>query len=251
MRTIAVANQKGGIGKTTTSLMLADGLKHCGYNVLFIDLDPQCNSTSSYKAKIEDEYTLYDLMNDKCAVNDAIQHTEMGDIIAGDPHLAEDESKFQSRMGGFNIIKNALKSVQNKYDFCVIDTPPSLNIFMYNALCAASEIVIPLRAEKYAIDGLGKLIQTVNDVLNNANPTLRIDGVLMTAFDARTSLDNEIWNTLPAIGEKYGFDVFTTPIRICQDIKKAQANGVSLFDTNPSCNGAVDYANVVKEILNK
>lgn len=251
MKTIAIANQKGGIGKTTTGFMLATGLMHCGYNLLYVDMDPQCNSTSSYNAVIDGENTLYDLMNGKCSTEEAIQTTDIGDIIAGDPHLVEDESKFQSKMGGFNIVRNALKSVQDKYDYCIIDTPPGLGIFMYNALCAAEGVVIPMKAEKYAVDGLNLMIGTINDVVQNANENLEIYGVLLTAYDIRNSLDQQIWNSLPKVGEEYGFNVFKTPIRICQDIKNCQAEGKNLFVTNPRSNGAVDYATFIKEILDK
>ena len=111
---IAVANQKGGVGKTTTAINIADALTRCGYSVLLVDMDPQCNSTSSYQAEIDGVYTIYDLMNEKCSTEDTIQGTDMGDIIAGDPHLPEDESKFLSKIGGFNILKNAL-SERYKY----------------------------------------------------------------------------------------------------------------------------------------
>lgn len=248
---IAVANQKGGVGKTTTALNIADALKHCGYRVLFIDMDPQCNSTSSYGAQIDDTNTIYNLMNDNCTVENAIQHMPMGDIIAGDPHLPEDESKFLTKIGGFNILAKALKSVENDYDYALIDTPPNLGIFMVNALVAATGVIIPIKAEKYAIDGLGKLIGTVNDVIENGNNKLQVYGVLMTAYDVRNSLDKEIWRVLPETGENYGFPVFKTPVRICQVVKEAQAENVSLFDKNPTCNAAVDYANVVKELLGR
>ena len=249
MKVIAVANQKGGVGKTTTALMLADGLSHCGYNVLFVDLDPQCNSTSTYKAQIEGEYTLYDLMNEKCTTEEAIQSTEMGDILAGDPHLSEEESKFQHKIGGFNIIKKALAKVADKYDYCIMDTPPSLGIYMYNALCAADGVIIPLKADVYSIDGLNLLITTINDVVENTNPNLKIYGALMTAYDVRNGLDCQIWDTLPEVGNNCGFNVIKTPVRICQEIKKAQATKKSLFDNYGSCNGAIDYADVIKELL--
>lgn len=249
MKVIAIANQKGGVGKTTTSDMLATGLKYCGYNVLVVDLDPQCNTTSSYGAVIDGENTLYDLMNGKCSTKDAIQTTEIGDIIAGDPHLVEDAYKFQSKIGGFNIVKNALKEVQDDYDFCIIDTPPGLGIFMYNALCAADGVVIPIKAEKYAVDGLNLMIGTINDVVQSVNPKLKIYGVLLVAYDTRTNLDNQVWATLPEIGKESGFNVFKNPIRICQEIKNSQAYRQDLFVKNPTCNGTVDYVALIKEIL--
>ncbi len=246
---IAIANQKGGVGKTTTAINIADALVRCGYRVLFVDMDPQCNSTSSYQAQIEDTYTIYDLMNEKCTTKDAIQNAQLGDIIAGDPHLPEDESKFLSKIGGFEILRNALEEVNDDYDYVVMDTPPNLGIFMVNALVAATGVIMPLRAEKYAIDGLARLMETIKDVQKHGNPDLEIYGVLMTAYDVRNLLDKEIWQILPETGINYGFPVFKTPVRICQAVKEAQAENASLYDVSPNCNAAIDYANIVKELL--
>lgn len=248
---IAIANQKGGVGKTTTALNIADALIHCNYKVLFLDLDPQCNSTSSYNAKIEKTTTIYDVINGECLPSDAIQHTDFGDIIAGDRLLTECEGKLLTNIGGHNVIKKALHQIEETcdYDFVIMDTPPNLGIYMLNALTAANGCIIPLKAEKYAVDGLKLLIETINDVIENTNAKLRIYGVLLTAYDKRTSLDKAIWKTLPNVGKVYGFNVFKTPVRICQTIKDAQAEGISLFKKDSSSNGSLDYAHIVKELL--
>ncbi len=248
---IAVANQKGGVGKTTTALCIAEVLKREDNRVLLIDLDPQCNSTSTYGAEIEGENTIYDLMNAACATEEAIQHTHSGDIIAGDPLLSEDENKFLTKLGGYNIVNKAISQVEDKYDYVIMDTPPNLGIYMLNALTAASGVVIPMKAEKYAIDGLAKVISTIQDVIENANPKLQIYGVALTAYDTRTSLDRDIWAILPEQGESLGFPVFQTPIRICQAVKDAQAAGVPLFESAPYCNAALDYEKLVEEIIKK
>lgn len=246
---IAVANQKGGVGKTTTALNIADAMMHCDYRVLFVDLDPQCNSTSSYNAQIEYTETIYDLMQGKCSTKEAIQHTEIGDIIAGDGSLSEIESALDSKMGRYRLLKKALEEVKDDYDFCIIDTPPNLGLYMLNALVAADGCIIPIKAEKYAIDGLGLLINTVNDVIENENPRLKIYGVMLNEYDKRTTLGRETWNVLPEVGKEKGFRVFQTPVRTCQTIKDAQAEGVSLFERDPSCNAALDYVEVLKELL--
>ena len=121
MKTIAIANQKGGVSKTTTALSLADGLRHCGYKVLFVDIDPQCNSTGTYGAQIKGETTLYDLMGGSCTTNEAIQKTEFGDIIAGDPLLSELESKLQTKIGGYYILKKAFKTENSYSQFQTFD----------------------------------------------------------------------------------------------------------------------------------
>ena len=249
MQTIAIANQKGGVGKTTTALCLADTLKHIGYNVLYIDVDPQGNSTSHYQAVTENEYTIYDIFNKECTAQQAIQHTDIGDIIPGDGLISEIETKVITSLGGHNILKNSLNKISDEYDFCIIDTPPNLGVYMLNALIAADTVIIPVKAEKYAIDGLQKLLDTINDVLAEANPSLSIAGVLLTAYDRRNELDRKLWNTLPEVGESIGMRVFKTPVRICQDIKKSQDRMVSLIDEYPNTNGAVDYIKVTKELL--
>ena len=246
---IAIANQKGGVGKSTTAINIADALKRCGYDVLFVDLDPQCNSTNSFHAQIEGANTLYDVMNGEVSIEDAIQHTDIGDVLAGDPLLSGEESKFMSKPGAYSIIKRNIKKVQDKYDFVIYDTPPNLGIYMLNALVAADGVIIPIKAEKYAIDGLSQLIKSINEVVETENEDLKIYGVLMTAYDKRNALDKDMWAQLPKVGEQVGFKVFKTPVRICQTIKVAQAEDVSLYDKDSSCTGALDYVDVIKELL--
>ena len=249
MRTIAIANQKGGIGKTTTAINIADCLTHMGKKVLFLDLDPQCNSTGTYGAKIEGEATICDVFAGEVEPKDAIQHTAMGDIIAGDPLMANDEARYQSTMGGYNKAKNIVKKLDKYYDFCIVDTPPNLGIYMINALNAANSIIIPIQADKYAIEGLSNVIKTIDDVKENANEKLKIEGVLLTKYDARTSLDRETKEQLPGICKSIGLPLFDIVIRTDQTIKDAQAAKVSLFDAAPKCKGAVDYEALVKKLL--
>ena len=249
MKVFTIANQKGGVGKTTTALNIADALRHSGYEVLFVDVDPQTNSTSSYKAEIEGVNTVYDLFEKNCTADEAIQHTEFGDIIAGDPEITTIETKLQSKPGGFNTLKKALQKMKAEYDYVIIDTPPNLGMYMLNALIAADKVIVPIKAEKYAIDGLSKLIETINDVKDEANPDLTVAGILLTTYDRRNELDRKLWDVLPEVGEQIGMPVFECPIRISQDVKKAQDQVVSLFDTFPNSNAAYDYARVTKEIL--
>lgn len=250
-RKIAISNQKGGVGKTTTAINIADALKHSGYDVLFIDLDPQCNSTGTYKAKSKDEYTIYDVMAKNCDIKTAIQKTSFGDIVPGDIILSTKEMQFATQEGGYNLVKEALTQVEDEYDFVIMDTPPNLGIYMLNALTAADGCIIPIKAEIYAVEGLSIFIDTVNEVVANANSKLKVYGVLLTSYDRRLSLDNRIWNVLPKVGEDKNFPVFRKAIRICQDIRIAQERKESLFDIAPYSNAAKDYALIVKEILEK
>lgn len=246
---IAIANQKGGIGKTTTALNFTDALNHSGYKTLLIDVDPQANSTGSYKASIEGENTLYDVLEKKCEPAEAIQHTEFGDIIPGDPCLSEIENKLLTSIGGYNSLNKIISKVEDDYDFIIIDTPPNLGIYMISALTAATGIIIPMKAEKYAIDGLKRLIVTINDVMENSNPELNIYGLLLTAYDVRNKLDVDTWAQLPQVAENIGMNVFSRPIRICQAVKNAQSNMRSLFEDAPTSSAAIDYAAIVKELL--
>ena len=251
MRTIAIANQKGGIGKTTTAINIADCLKHKGKKVVFLDLDPQCNSTGTYKATIDGVSTICDVFAGDVKAKDAIQTTEMGDIIAGDPLMANDESRYQSTMGGFNRAKSICKEIAEDYDFCIIDTPPNLGIYMINALNAADGVIIPIQADNYAIEGLTGVIKTIKDVKDNANEGLKIEGVLLTKYDARMNLDKETKAQLPEICKSIGLPLFDIAIRTDQTIKDVQAAKVSLYDVAPKSKGALDYEALVDTLLSQ
>lgn len=258
---IAVANQKGGVGKSTTAINIADVLRLDGNKVLFLDLDPQRNSTTTYGAKIDGENTIVDVLKKDCTAAEAIQHLPLGDIIAGDPLLAQEKTYFDSKFAKELLLKKALKDVEGDYDYVVMDTPPDLGVYMVNALAAADGCVIPMKADKYSADGLAGFIGTINDITDALNDKLRIYGVLLCMYDVRNKLDRDIKEILPAIGKESGFHVFSSPVRISQDIKNVQAfpdeineNGDvevtnrSLIENFPNSNGALDYIKLVDEM---
>jgi chromosome partitioning protein len=255
---ISITNQKGGVGKTTTTINLADALKHFKYNVLVVDLDPQCNSTDTYGAKTEDEYTIYDVLDNKCKTEESIQHTPLGDVIPGDKLLADNLDHFTSKMSRELLLKRKLSEVDDDYDFIIIDTPPTLGLYMVNALAASDGCVIPIQAERYSISGLNELFETVKKIKDaGVNEDLEVYGTLITKFDTRNSLDKDLRNGLPEIASQYGFRNFESYIRISQDIKKVQ-NMVfkegeevnrSLFSNYASSNAAADYVAFTKELL--
>ena len=246
---IAIANQKGGVAKTTTALCLADALIHCEYNVLLVDLDPQCNATSVYKAKTKDQFTTVDLLKTESSARECIQTTEMGDIIAGDPCLADITHELDSKINRYTLLKEKLVKIDGDYDFIIFDTPPGEGIYMLNALFAANGVIIPLTGEQFAVDGLAKIMDTIQNVKDHGHPNISIYGVLMTHYDGRKKLDRMTWRALPKKGQEIGFPVFKTPIRICQEIKNAQAAHESLFEYNPDCSASQDYLKTVKSML--
>lgn len=260
---IAISNQKGGVGKTTTAINLTDALIHFNYKVLIVDLDAQCNTTKTFGAKYEDEYSIVDVLDDSCSTSEAIQHMPMGDIIPGDRILSSQVDHFNSMMRREDLLKVKLQEVADDYDFIIMDTPPTLGIYMINALTAADGCVIPLQAEQYSIDGLGELLTTIQSIKKQLNPNLEIYGTLITRFDSRNGLDEDLKDGLPVLAEQYGFRNFDSIIRVSQDVKKAQSlkprldeNGNpteivnrSLFENYSNSNAARDYVNFTKELL--
>ena len=183
-----VANQKGGIGKTTTATNLA-GILSKQAKTLLIDADPQGNSTSTYQAKVEDMATLYDVMvdSDKLPIDEAIQHMPNGDIVASDPLLAKAEKMLDGDVEGFYRLKDALDMLDG-YEYIVIDTAPSLNVILYNCLIAADQVIIPVTADAYAMQGIRQLYDTIRAVKRRQNPALQIAGLLMVKLLLHTNL---------------------------------------------------------------
>ena len=162
-KVIAVTNQKGGVGKTTTAMALATGLTREGYKVAMGDMDPQCNTTDTYRAIIHNQATLYDVLVAGDDIVEAIQHTDIGDIIAGDPLLADAEQKL-SQQGREYRLKEALEPIMDQYDFIILDTPPNLGILLTNALTAADSCIIPITTERYSFQGLEELSNSIKRV---------------------------------------------------------------------------------------
>lgn len=248
---IVVANQKGGVAKTTTSVNIADALMYMNYRVLLIDLDPQCNSTSVFSEgdMDPDDPTVLDVILEEKKISDCIKHTDFGDIVCGNRDLANWDGQLITAPGGTKRIKKALKDIEDDYDFIIMDTPPNVGAFMRNALFAADGIVTPLQAKRFALDGLSDFLDTVDNLKEDGNESLQILGVLLTVYDKRNKQDREVKEALPELGKSLNINIFKTPIRICQDIENALAESKSLFRTRPNSNGANDYADFVLEIL--
>lgn len=247
--TYVIANQKGGIGKTTTATTLAGVLGKKG-KTLLIDADPQGNSTSTYQAVIEDQATLYDVMVDSDAlpIEDAIQHMENGDIVASDPLLAKAGKLLDGNVEGLYRLQDAL-DVLDGYDYIVIDTAPSLDVVLYNCLIAADQVIIPVTADAYAMQGLSKLNDTIKAVQKRQNPKLQIAGLLLVKYGGRSKLEKNVREEITDVANQIGTKLFSTAIRECVKTKEAQMNKKLLIDYAPNCTTMQDYRAFVEELL--
>ncbi len=248
---ICVANQKGGIGKTTTATAIASILNSQGHKTLLIDADPQCNSTDTYRAATKDTATLYDVildLDDPLPINEAIQTTEVGDIIASDPLLKEADTKFPSDGDEYFRLQEALDKLEG-YEYVVIDTAPADNKLLKNCLVAANKVVIPITADRYALQGLSDLNKTINTQKKRNNPNLEISGLLLVKFKGRQTLAQEVKTALENISKQMKTKVFSQTIRESVVVQKAQANRTTLISYDKSSNIAKDYIEFVDELI--
>lgn len=249
MKVIVIANQKGGIGKTTTAVAIASVLSSRGYKTLLIDADQQGNSTDTYRAEIEGVATLYDvLMGDHIPLNDAIQHTECGDIVASDPLLREGDAKLSTDAEGEYRMVNAIENLKG-YDYVIIDTAPAVNMILRNCLIAANEVVIPVTADRYGLQGLAQLTGTIKAIQKRQNKELEIAGLLLVKFNSRTNLSKEVKESLIYIAESMGTKPFETTIRESTKAKEAQALRTTLVKYAPNSTTAEDYSAFVDELI--
>jgi chromosome partitioning protein len=247
---LTIANQKGGIGKTTTATALASGLIGRGKQALLIDTDPQCSASDTYQAKISGNATLYDLLIDNEKAVNIIQHTPHGDIIACDPLLA-DASKKLTGLGDEKILRKALVEILPNYDYIIIDTPPGAGILLHNALTVADGLIIPITADRYGLQGLSQLCNTIRAIQENTNPDLTVSGLLLVKHNERTNLSKVISENLPTIATEMNTIIFNTYIRESIVTKEAQTNRTTLLNHAPNSTTATDYAEFIDELLER
>ncbi len=250
-RIIAIANQKGGVGKTTTSINLSAALGAKGKKVLVIDTDPQGNTTSGYGIdKNELDYSVYDLMLGECSVHDCIIKNviENVSIIPSNVDLSAVEIELIGKEQKEYILKKEIDYVKDMYDFIIIDCPPSLSMLTINSMTTANSILVPIQCEYYALEGLSDLLHTVNLVQERLNPELAMEGVVFTMFDARTNLSNQVVENVKSY---LGQNVYKTVIPRNVRLAEAPSYGQPINVYDPKSAGAEAYAMLADEVIKR
>ncbi len=246
---IAVTNQKGGVGKTTTAVNTAAGIAKLGKKVLLVDTDPQGNATSGVGVdKRQVEYSSYSVMIDNIKAKDAIMHTKFDnlDILPASMELAAAEIELVEEEKRESKLKNALALVKPEYDFIFIDCPPSLGLVTTNAFCAADTLLVPIQPEYYALEGLSQLIGTVRKVKRRYNQYLDIEGVLLTMYDGRLNLTQQV---VEEVKKFFPRKVFSAVIPRGVRLSEAPSFGMPIMYFDKSCKGAISYMELSEEII--
>ena len=250
-RVISVANQKGGVGKTTTTVNLGACLADAGKRVLLIDMDAQGNATSGIGIKKSDVTNdIYDVLVNEVPIKEVIQQTarERLEIAPATIQLSGAEIELTSMMARESRLKLALKDVIDEYDFILIDCPPSLGHLTINSFSASDSILIPVQCEYYALEGLSQLLNTIRLVQKHFNPDLRIEGALLTMYDARTNLGSEV---VEEVRKYFRERVYDTIIPRNVRLSEAPSHGKSIIDYDPKSKGAENYHALAKEVMNR
>lgn len=248
---IALANQKGGVGKTTTAINLAASLAVLEYKILVVDADPQANATSGYGFDLREiEASIYECIVDGIDPKDALLKTEIEglDILPSHIDLVGAEIEMLNRPNRENVLKDVLNQIRDQYDFILIDCSPSLGLITVNSLTAADSVIIPVQCEYFALEGLGKLLNTIKIIQSRLNTALEIEGFLLTMYDSRLRLSNQV---VEEVQRHFQDMVFETLISRNIKLSEAPSYGKAVVEYDASSKGAVSYLNLARELLQK
>ena len=245
---ISVANQKGGVGKTTTTISLSTLLAKKGKKVLLIDADPQGNATSGVGAEKDVEFSTYDILVGDTELNEAVEETIIKKLLVcpSNINLAGAEVELVSMMSREQRLKEKLENVKNQFDYIFIDCPPSLGLITLNAFTASDSVLIPVQCEYYALEGLGQLMNTINLVKKHLNKNIEIEGALLTMYDARTNLANQV---VKEVKKYFNDKVYKTIIPRNVRLSEAPSYGMPISEYDAKSKGAKMYEKFAKEFL--
>lgn len=248
---IAITNQKGGVGKTTTAINLSATLSEAKQKVLLIDFDPQGNATSGFGVGNEDvEHTIYGVLNGSCSIDETILVDLLPglDLIPADMDLAAADVEFVDKDNKNYLLREAIKSVRENYDYIFIDCPPSLGTITVNALTAADSVLIPIQCEYYALEGLGQVMNTIKIVQNGLNPDLKIEGIVFTMYDGRNRLSQQV---VESVKENFTDNIFETLIPRNVRLAEAPSHGLPITMYESSSSGADSYRRLAAELMSR